>query len=70
MLALNKADNVPVLMELMFLRKTNKTANGRTHAIPFSRPVIFRAPRNRNHLCFLCRQSRREKVEKVETATM
>lgn len=25
MLALNKADNVPVLMELMFLRKTNKT---------------------------------------------
>ena len=56
--------------EKNILRKTNKTTNGRTHAVPFSRPVIVRAPRNRNHLCFLCRGSRREKVEKVEIATV
>ena len=56
--------------EKNILRKTNKTTNGRTHAVSFSRPIIVRAPRNRNHLCFLCRGSRREKVEKVEIATM
>ena len=42
----------PRKMEGKYLKKKKKTTttNGRTHALPFSRPILFRALRDGNNL--------------------